>query len=268
MKSEQKLEYPVPKIFREQLDKVKKRVLTKDMDWVCAVDGEEGVGKSVLAMQIGKYLDPNFTLDNIVFNSDQFLKKIKDPATKKGTCILLDETFSAASSRSSLSEVNKSMIGVATEMRQRNLFILMVLPSFFDLDKYFALWRCKALVHVFFDDKGDRNYILFPKEHKKLLYIFGKKTYNYRKPKSPFPVFNFPNYYTVNEEEYRTKKAEAFSGRKVSMKAENWLTQRNSYIEYLVRKIGLKQEEVGNIPEKKVDQAVISRLMMKHMDLK
>ena len=41
-------------------------------------------GKSVLAMQLASYLDPNFNLDQVVFNSDQFLKLIKDPKTKKG----------------------------------------------------------------------------------------------------------------------------------------------------------------------------------------
>ena len=248
LKQELEIDYSMSKIMREQLDKVRNKVLKKDRDWVCVVDGEEGVGKSVLAMQIARYLDPNFNLDKIVFTSDDFLKAIKDPKTKKGDCILLDESFNAANNRSSLTEVNKSMIGVATEMRQKNLFIIMVLPSFFDLDKYFALWRCKALVHVFFDEHEDRHYILFPKEHKKYLYLNGKKTYNYNKPKSPFPVFNFPNHYVVDEIEYRAKKSEAFKKRTVSQSARNWMNQRNSYIKFIIKSLGLSQQDVAKIP--------------------
>jgi ABC-type antimicrobial peptide transport system ATPase subunit len=124
-----KRELWIAPIVKEQLDIVKKRVLTKDRDWVLVIDGEEGVGKSVLAQQIAKHLDPNFGIDNIVFNSDEFLKKVKDVKTKPGTAIILDEAFAAANNRASLSEVNRSMIGVATEMRQKNLFIIFCILS-------------------------------------------------------------------------------------------------------------------------------------------
>ncbi len=235
-------------IVAGELDKVKKRVLKKDRDWVCVVDGEEGVGKSVLAQQMAKYLDPNFTIDNIVFNSDEFLKIIKDPKTKKGKAIVLDEAFSAASSRSSLSEVNRAMIGVATEMRQKNLFIILCIPSFFDLDRYFALWRCRALFHVYFSEEEDRRYIIFSKDQKKFLYLTGKKTYSYNKPRSNFPPFQFSNFYTVNEEEYRRKKSKAFAKRSVSNQARRWLKQRNSYIRYLLLNMGMSTKDISEIP--------------------
>jgi len=238
----------VAPIVKELLDKVKKRVLTKDRDFVAVVDGEEGSGKSVLAMQLAAYLDPDFNLDNIVFNSDDFLKKIKDPKTKRGACIVLDEAFAAANSRASLTEVNRAMIGVATEMRQKNLFVLLCIPSFFDLDKYFALWRCRSLFHVYFTSEEDRNYIIFPKDQKKLLYLTGKKFYSYTKPHSPYPPFTFANFYPVDEVEYRRKKAEAFKKRTVSNQARIWLTQRNAYAKYIIRTLGVAQEEVAKIP--------------------
>lgn len=238
----------VAPIVARELDKVKKRVLKKDRDWVCVIDGEEGVGKSVLAQQIAKYLDPNFTIDDIVFNSDEFLKKIKDPKTKKGKAIVLDEAFSAASSRSSLSEVNRAMIGVATEMRQKNLFIILCIPSFFDLDRYFALWRCRALFHIYFSEEDDRRYIIFSKDQKKMLYLTGKKTYSYNKPRSNFPPFSFSNFYTVDEEEYRIKKSKAFTKRTVSNQARRWLLQRNAYIKYLLLNLGISSRDIANIP--------------------
>ena len=253
-------------IFASELNKVKKRVLTKDRDFVVVIDGEEGVGKSVLAQQIAAYLDPDFNLDKIVFNSDDFLKIIKDPKTKPGSCVLLDEAFNAANNRASLTEVNRSMIGVATEMRQKNLFVILVLPSFFDLDKYFALWRCRALIHVYFTPEEDRHYVVFPKEQKKFLYLTGKKTYSYAKPKSPFPPFTFPNFYTVDEQEYRKKKAEAFKKRTVSNQARNWLMQRNAYVKYILETLGISQDDVAKIPAnygiKTIGQQAISRIAM------
>lgn len=261
----------VDKAIKPELDKVTNIVLNKDRDWVTVVDGEEGVGKSVLAQQIALYLDPNFNLDNLVFTADAFIKAIKDPKNTKGTAIVLDEAFNAANARSSMSEVNRSMAGVATEMRQKNLFIIIVLPSFFDLDRYFALWRCKSLFHVYFTDNEDRRYIIFPKIQKKYLYLAGKKTYNYTKPRSPFPPLVFPHVYTVNEGEYREKKSMAFSKREKSHQARIWMQQRNAYIKEFFRDQNLTQQQVGEIPMKygikPVERTVISDILQESMVL-
>lgn len=235
-------------LIRPEVDKVKNMVLKKDRDWVAVVDGEEGVGKSVFAQQLALYLDPTFTIDDIVFSSDDFLKRIKDPKIPKGKAIVLDETYAAASARGSMSEVNKSLVGVATEMRQLNLFIIMVLPTFFDMDRYFALWRCKTLFHLYFNDREDRAYIVFPKNHKKNLYINGKKRYNYSKPRSPFPPLRFNHIYTVDEMAYRLKKSKAFQKRAVSMRAVGWMNQRNAFIKFIFKNITTDQEKIANVP--------------------
>lgn len=241
----------VDPIIRKELDKKINLVLKKDRDWVIVIDGEEGVGKSVLAQQIALYLDPTFCLDDIVFTADQFIRKIKDIKTTKGKVVLLDEGYNAANARASMTEANRSMIGLATEMRQRNLFIIIVLPSFFDLDKYFALWRCKTLFHVYFGENEEyRRYIVFPKNYKKYLYLNGKKTYNYSKPKSPYPPLLFDNIYAVPEAEYRQKKANAFNTRVVSSQAKKWMQHRYAYIKYIIDNTKLTQQEIALIPEK------------------
>jgi len=124
-----KTECYIDPIIAKELDKVKKAVIKKDRDYVMVIDGEEGCGKSVLAMQIAAYLDPKFNLDCVVFNADQFMKTIRE--IRKYACVVLDEAYNASNSRASLSQVNRAMLGVATEMRQRNLFTIMVIPSFF-----------------------------------------------------------------------------------------------------------------------------------------
>lgn len=260
------VDFFIDNVMRNNLDEVRYRVLEKDFDFVTIVDGREGSGKSVLAQQIASYLDPNFNLDNIVFTSEDFIKKIKDPRTKKGSCIILDEAFNAINSRSSMSEVNRSMGAIATEMRQKNLFILIVLPSYFDLDKQFAIHRASSLIHVYLKDNVERGqYLIFPRSKKLYLYLNGKKTYNYSKPKSPFPPCKFSNHYTVDEEEYRKKKGDAFKKRTVSNQARNWLNQRNAYIKYIKQTIDMSQEELGKIPTNfgvvPVGQRHISRIL-------
>ena len=258
-------------IVREELDKVKHKVLTKDQDWQVIVDGEEGVGKSVLAQQIARYLDDDFNINNITFTSDDFIKAIKDPNTKKGSAIILDEAFSAANSRASMTEVNRSLIGVATEMRQKNLIIIIVLPSFFDLDRYFALWRCRALFHLYFDDHENRRYIIFPKRQKKNLYLHGKKGYNYSKPRSPYPPLVFDHVYTVDEDAYRLKKSLAFNRRVISQSAKKWMEQRNAYMKFIYERFKLTLEEIAKIPQKygipPVTNQTVSDIIVKNVDL-
>jgi len=258
--------YFVDTVVKKELDKVRYKVLKKDFDFVGVVDGREGAGKSVLALQLGAYLDENFSIDNIVFTSGDFISKIKNPATHKGACIILDEGFNAINSRASMSEVNRSMGAISTEMRQKNLFILIVLPSFFDLDKQFGLHRSSSLFHVYLRDGVERGqYVIFPRRYKLNLYLNGKKTYNYSKPKSPFPPCKFTKFYTVDEEAYRFKKAEAFKKRTVSNQARNWLNQRNSYVKYIYKVLGLTQEEISKIPANygivPVSQRHISRIL-------
>lgn len=259
-----KLDYYISPPSEKELDRIKKAVINKDRDFVMVIDGEEGSGKSVLAQQVARKLDPKFCIDNICFNADQFIERLKK--APKYSCIVLDEAFSSANSRSALTEVNRSLIGVATEMRQRNLFVIIVIPSFFDLDKYFALWRCRALFHVYFDKSGGRgNYIIFPKSKKKYLYLTGKKFYDYSKPASPYPVCRFNNHYTVDELEYRKKKAEAFKKRVVSNLAKRWKLQRDALVRELYHNKKVRSAQFEKIfvswGAKPVSQREIQRLV-------
>lgn len=197
--------------IKAHLEKVRHRVIHHDADFVIVVDGEEGSGKSVLAQQLASVLDPEFNIDKIAFNAEEFLKLVRDPNRKAGDCIILDEAFSGLNARQSLSKINRAVVGLATEMRQLNLFCIIVLPSFFDLDRYFALWRCRALFHVYLDKNGQRGqYKVWKKKEKESLYLLGKKLYNYRAWRPKWRPFNFPKGYVVDEKEYRSRKAKAF----------------------------------------------------------
>lgn len=252
-------------ILKKELRKIRELVLFKDRDWVGVVDGDEGSGKSVLAMQICQELDPSFDVDRIVYNAEDFINKIKN--AKKGQAILLDEGYASANARASLSEVNRALVALATEMRQKNLFVVICIPSFFDLDKYFAIHRSRALFHVYFNHAGDRGqFIVYPKAAKKLLYLYGKKNYSYAEPHSPWPAMRFLNYYVVDEVEYRRRKALAFQKRTASHRAKMWMEQRDAYIKELVVRFNVSQEEVAKIPKKydvkAVSQQLVSRILL------
>jgi len=129
------------------------------------------------------------------------------------------------------------------------------------LDKYFALWRCRALFHVYFavEANEERRYVTFDKESKKILYLHGKKLYNYSYPKAPFPPASFFNQYTIDEEAYREKKAEAFKHRTVSNMAKRWLDHRNILIRTLVRKYEYNYQLINDIFKKNNLQSMSER---------
>jgi hypothetical protein len=209
-KTNEKITYHMNSRLKKNLDtKVIPALEKKDKDYLIAIDGVEGGGKSTLAFQIGKYVDPTLNLSRVVFNAEDFRQAIFK--AKKGECIVYDEAFTGLSSRASLSSINRALVSLMMQMRQKNLCIILVLPTFFLLDKYAALFRSRVLIHVY-ENKGIRGYfLLFPKKYKKMLYLSGKKDYTYKirtRFKGRFyGVFALGD--AEMEKEYKKRKAKA-----------------------------------------------------------
>lgn len=177
-KTKKTVEYYLDTRLKENLDtKIIPSLHKKDKDCFIAIDGKEGSGKSTLGLQIAKYVDPSFNLSRVVFSADEFRDAIFK--AHKGQAIVYDEAFTGFSSRTSLSKVNNVLVSLTMQMRQKNLFVIIVLPTYFLLDKYIALFRTKALIHVF-ENKGIRGYFrLYNSKLKLRLYLAGSKTYSY-----------------------------------------------------------------------------------------
>jgi len=202
---DKKHRYRIDGYLKSNLDIIKEAIIGKDLDFIFIVDGMEGAGKSVLAMQMAYYLDRKFSINNLAFTPEQFKEKVTN-VKRKYQAIVFDEAFSGLYSRTAMTYVNISIVSMLAEIRQKNLFIFVVLPTFFDLDRYVAIWRSRALVHVYFKEGFNQgNFCFFNTEKKKSLYMKGYKSYNYNAVKSNF-YGNFPNYYTVDEKEYRKLK--------------------------------------------------------------
>lgn len=201
-------EFMLDGYIKQVLDKTK-QVMRQDWDMMFNIDGTEGAGKSVLAMQLAKYVDPDFSVDNIAFTPKQFKESIlKAP---KYTSVVYDEAYGGLGARNTMSQVNIAIVKMLAEVRFRNLFLLVVMPTYFDLDRYAALWRSRGLFHVYSDSNFKRGKVaFFNKERKKKLYVNGKKTYSYGKPRANF-IATFTNHYTVDKNKYNAKKMESTS---------------------------------------------------------
>lgn len=253
-KTGEKYEYYIDDRLKKSLDdKIIPSLQFKDKDCFVIVDGREGSGKSTFAMQIGKYVDPSLTLKRIVFSPDDFREAILK--AKKGQCIIYDEAFTGFSSRSSLGQINRVLVSLSMQMRQKNLFVIIVLPTIFLLDKYIALFRAKALIHVY-ENKGIRGYFkLYNFKAKKLLILTGQKTFSYA---SKIVRTNFKGRFYGKfalgtpeiEEEYRKKKAKALEdSEKTAMTAGQvkFKEQRDLLMHILRKNTKMSYRQMANL---------------------
>jgi len=227
--------YVATKIFR-QLINSQQIVLKLDQDRIYVIDGREGLGKSKLARQLAYVVDPTICLDRIVFSSKDFEAAIRK--ADKHQAIIFDECFRGLSGRSSLSKENKRLVQLMMECRQKNLFVFLVLPSYFLLEKYAAIFRSTALFHVMASNKDPkrRYYKPYNYKQKKFLYILGKQMMDYSKPRVPY-TYRFYNKEipTVDYDAYAKKKLAAFqdlAGEELTLGKleERFMLQRNVLI--------------------------------------
>lgn len=221
--------YYMDRALLANLDTAKK-VIKQDWDMIFLYDGPEGSGKSVKAMQDAYYCDPTLNVDRITFNPDEFRNAVL--TAEPYTAVIYDEAYTGLSARGTMTRINRSLVSMLAEIRQRNLFVFVVMPTYFDLDKYVALWRSRALVHVFTGEGFQRGYFAFyDADKKKDLYIKGKKFYSYSTALTrPNFVGRFVNHYPVDEKAYRRKKAGSLT-RRIEKEEE---TERKKELEKLL----------------------------------
>lgn len=161
-------------------------------------------GKSCLAQQAALYCDPTFCLDRVVFNPEKFEEAIDN--SKPEQAIVYDEAYGGLNSKSVLSSTSQILVKRMTEIGMKRLFIFIVMPCFFDMNKYIAIWRSRALLHVYHANYNRGRFACWSGEKKKELYVLGKKFYNYRKPHAEF-IGRFTDGYVVDRKAYEKKKA-------------------------------------------------------------
>ena len=196
---------------------------------------EVGAGKSVLFQQIGEAyteqvnklhnLNIPFTKDNIVFHPKDLIETAM--TLPKYSCIILDEWDDAHY----WSELATTLRTFFRKCRQLNLFMLAIIPNFFQMQIGYAVSRSIFAIDVKFEENFDRGFFEFYSfKKKKDLYLKGKKSYDYNVIRSDF-IGKFPDGYAVGREEYLTKKR--IDLQKYEEKEKKVLTEREMNIKLI-----------------------------------
>jgi len=192
----------ISEFLGRNLDIYAKKIV-KDMHFLGIVTGHDSVGngKSTMATHLGSYLtnkinelhgtDNTFTHRNMVFNSKELVTRSFE--LKKYSVIILDEGDDLTTH--GMKDMAVRLKRYFRKTRQLNQIIILILPSFFELPKFYALSRSHFLIDVKFEGEFERGFFKFyGPTAKKILYLKGKKEWNYEVCRPDFDGRFFSNY--------------------------------------------------------------------------
>lgn len=247
--------------LKQQIDILLKNI-KNDWDFTIIISGggEVRVGKSVLAIQIGKYWNymteklygkkaPFNVKTNIVFDGKKLIEKGNYLGQNYSYPVLIyDEAGAELEGRKIMTSVTQNVLDFYRECGQYNLFNIIVLPDYFDLPKGIALSRSIFLIDVYYASTPEglfkRGFFNFySRRNKKYLFLRGKRELNYNAYPYNFHG-GFNNFYPINEKEYRAAKQEALSKRE-SKRRNKFQMQRDACWYLLNREFNKTQEWVA-----------------------
>lgn len=198
----------------KNLDVLAKKV-SDDMTFLGLISGHDmvGDGKTTLLTQVGTYLtwkinqlqgtNNTFTDKNLVFGGTD-LEKVSLELPRYSV-IGMDEGDDVTTH--GMKEFAQKLKRYFRKCRQLNQIIIIILPSFFEFPKFYALNRSHFLIDVFFQGEYERGYFKFYGPlAKKMLYLKGKKEWNYDAWHSDFNGRFFSSYCFFPDLEGCTKR--------------------------------------------------------------
>jgi len=113
---------------------IKNRIKRKNKNWLAIVCGETGSGKSFSALRLGEMIDPEFSIDNVVFRIEDFMRLLNSKKLKKGSVIIFDEAGVGIPAREWYTISNKAINYVLQTFRHKNLGVIFTTPDFSYID--------------------------------------------------------------------------------------------------------------------------------------
>jgi hypothetical protein len=195
---------------------------------MAGIFGREGKGKSGVASSIAEMVDPNFNVDQIMFDPKIMLKKIsrwKDEGTTQGRMIVPDEAGVGLGNRTWYDEDQIKLAQVLQLVRSENMGMLFTVPRGKEMDSQIRGGRLHAQIIVRNKHEGD--YVEAEYEHIKV----GRRVDNDAlwSPKPTMAIDNVPQRITTIRvgppsadlwEKYNKKKDE-FQAEEYREAAEN-----------------------------------------------
>ena len=105
-----------------------KNRIKRNKNFMGFCSGPTGSGKSWSCLSIGESIDPNFSIDNVVFSGTELMSLVNSGKLAVGSCIIFEEGGVALSNRSWQSVTNKMLNYLIQTWRHLNFVFLMNSP--------------------------------------------------------------------------------------------------------------------------------------------
>lgn len=126
--------------------KIWNRMNKKDKNWMGIVCGDTGSGKSEWALRLCELLDPNFSVDQIAFTIEDFLRLVNDRSFDRGSMILFDEVGVALDASTHYDQDQIQLNHILETWREQNRGLVMTAPHIGLVQK-----KSRGLLHAQMD---------------------------------------------------------------------------------------------------------------------
>ena len=226
-------------------------VENKNQSLIIINDGKTGLGKTTLSFQEAVFLsrgDPTkFNLNHVLFDPEPSFEKVAN--SEKGCVWIFDESV-IFNSRSAMSQYNKSMLLLLSTIRSKQIYVILNIPSFFDLDRGITMDKANVLIHLYGNHFGDRGkFMVFDDKRMKNLFLFGKKTYSYGGVKSNF-FGSFGAKFMLDSflyDELKKREIKKILVGQIKEGSNKIRTQRDFLVSYLTQKMDMVYKEVSDL---------------------
>ncbi len=256
--------------LKSKLDLMIKRMKGTD-DNIIVIDGDEGQGKTEMAMGICYYVahktGREYNVDNINFDLDIVIKRA---VSTKEQIEHFDEAVLGLLTTNWQNKLQQKFNKLVMVARKKKHFIVLCIPKFHRLSQYLIEERTIALVHVYSRNNMEKGrFCYYTKKNKNQLYTEWRKnkTKKYKEFRSfwgTFPITSTKIFTDEQNKIYNEKKDEAILAiggddkPKESPQSEKWKNQRNDLIVFIKDRLGLKYTEM----EKELKKDGINNLCM------
>jgi len=138
------------------------RRIKNNKNFLATITGPTGSGKSWSALSMAELIDPNFSVNNVIFKGRELMKLINEGELKAGSVIIWDEAGIDLSNRNWQSVTNKMLNALLQTFRHRNFILFFTVPYHDFIDS-----SSKKLFHADFEtqkiNKGEQKVIIKPK---------------------------------------------------------------------------------------------------------
>ena len=127
------------------LNHIRKKIYEQDRNFILIICGPTGSGKSSSSLCFAEAFDPNFSIDRVAFTAKDFMGLLNSKKTKKGACIVWEETGVSINSRDFHTITNQVISKSFQTFRDQNLLIIINVPFYESIDK-----QVRQLIHAYF----------------------------------------------------------------------------------------------------------------------